>query len=130
NPVKILGRRVAVALLFLVAIEAQTLEQAESLRRARKYNESNEVFKALEKKDPKNADVKAAWGRLYLDNHQPDEAENLFQEALGIKQDHAGALLGLAEIAADQFEARAGQLARRALESDPKLVAAQELIAR
>ena len=44
--------------------------------------------------------------------------------------DYAPALLGLALVAADGFEGKAAELAQRALESDPKLVEAQELLAR
>src|SRR6185295_1864246 len=59
-----------------------------------------------------------------------EEAQGLFNEALEIKKDHAGAILGLALLAAESYEARASELARKALESDPKLVEAQELLAR
>ena len=65
-----------------------------------------------------------------LDHAQPSDAEDLFGEALEIKKDHAGALMGMALIAADGYEARAADLARKALEADPKLTEAQELLAR
>ena len=60
----------------------------------------------------------------------PTDAQDLFGEALEIKKDHAGALMGLALVASENFEARAGDLAKKALEIDPKLVEAQELLAR
>ena len=47
-----------------------------------------------------------------------------------LKKDHAGALLGLALVAAEDFESVAAELAHKALASDPKLVEAQELLAR
>ena len=43
----------------------------------------------------------------------PTDAEDLFDEALEIKKDHAGALLGLALVAADDFDARAAELAQK-----------------
>ncbi len=46
-----------------------------------------------------------------------------------MRKDDPGALLGLALIAADSFENRAAVLARKALEGDPKLLEAQELLA-
>ena len=55
---------------------------------------------------------------------------DLFQEALEIKKDHAGAMLGLALVAADDFENKAVELANEALKIDPKLLEAQELLAR
>ena len=128
--VKYLPRLGAVALLLVLALPAQTLDQAEALWKARRFKEANEVFKQLEAKYPKNPDYKVRWGRMMLDHAQPTDAQDLFGEALEIKKDHAGALLGLALVAAENFEARAGDLATRALESDPKLVEAQELLAR
>jgi tetratricopeptide (TPR) repeat protein len=123
-------RLLAVALFFSGAIGAQTLQEAQALQKAGRYQDANKVFQALEAKDPNNADVKTAWGRLFLDNDQADEAGKLFTEALAIKKDYAGALLGLALVAADHFEARASELAHKALESEPKLLEAQELLAR
>ena len=51
-------------------------------------------------------------------------------QALEIKKDHAGALLGLALVAAQNFDHRAADLARKALESDPSLLKPRELLAR
>jgi tetratricopeptide (TPR) repeat protein len=119
-----------VAFLAGNALCAQTLQDAETLWKARKYKDANEVFKQLVAKEPENPDYKVRWGRLYLDHSQPNDAQDLFSEALGIKKDHAGALLGLALIASENFEARAADLARKALASDPKLLEAQELLAR
>jgi len=116
-------------LLAANALCAQTLEDAEALWKARNYKGANEIFKQLVAAHPENPDYKVRWGRLYLDHSQPNDALDLFNEALAIKKDHAGALLGVALIASDSFEARAADLAHKALESDPKLVEAQELLA-
>jgi len=122
------------AVLLLVcaaaALAAQTLEQAESLWKQHRYNEANDVFRALEKAHPKNPDIKVRWGRLLLERFNPGEATDLFREALELKKDHPGALLGLALVAADSFESRAVELAHKALEADPHLLEAQELLAR
>jgi tetratricopeptide (TPR) repeat protein len=111
-------------------LSAQTLAQAEALWKARRFKEANEVFKALEIKEPKNPDYKVRWGRMMMDHAQPTDAEALFGEALEIKKDHAGALVGMAILFSENFDARAVDLAKKALESDPKLVEAQELLAR
>jgi tetratricopeptide (TPR) repeat protein len=120
----------AAGLLLALVASAQTLEQAESLWKARRYQDANTVFKQLVDKYPKNPDYRVRWGRMYLDHWQPTEAADLFKEALEINENHAGALLGMALIAADSYEGKAADLAKKALESDPKLVEAQELIAR
>jgi tetratricopeptide (TPR) repeat protein len=120
----------ALALPFALVLSAQTLQQAEALWKARRFQDANEVFKALVAKNPKDPDLKVRWGRMYLDYPQVDDAAALFNEALEIKKDHAGALLGLAIIASESYEHRAADLAHKALEADPKLVEAQELLAR
>lgn len=119
----------SVLVLAVNALCAQTLQQAEAMWKARDYQGANTVFRQLVAAQPNNPDLKVRWGRMYLDHAQPNDAQDLFGEALEIKKDHAGALLGLALIASENYEARAVDLARKALESDPKLVEAQELLA-
>ena len=106
------------------------LLRAEGLWALRDYNGSNEAFRALTKQHPDNAGYKVRWGRMYLDHWQPKDAQALFEEALQAKSGHAGALLGMARIAADNWDHKAADLAQAALKSDPKLVEAQELLAR
>ena len=100
-----------VTALIAFALPAQTLEQAESLWKARRFQEANDAFRALVARSPKNPDYRVRWGRMYLDHSQPSDARDLFGEALEIKQDHAGALLGLALVAAQNFDHRAAELA-------------------
>jgi tetratricopeptide (TPR) repeat protein len=128
--VKKVLRLSAVSLLLALILPAQTLDQAEALWKARRYKDANEVFQQLVAQHPQNPDYRVRWGRLYLDHWQPVQAAGLFNEALAIKKDHAGAILGLALVAAEDFESRAADLAAKALEIDPKLVEAQELLAR
>ena len=123
-------RLLAVAFVFSAALSAQTLQQAQALHRAGKLWDANEMFKALESRYPNDPAFKVAWGRVFLDNAQPKEAAGLFDEAIKIKADYAPALLGMALIAAENFEGRSVELAHKALESDPKLLEAQELLAR
>jgi len=117
-------------LLFSLVLPAQTLEQAKALQKAHRYQEANDAFKKLVADHPDNAAYRVAWGRLYLEHWQPDIAGDLFEEALKIKDDDAGAFLGLALIQAERFGSNAVELARKALKSDPHLVEAQELLAR
>jgi tetratricopeptide (TPR) repeat protein len=137
TPLKTIPRRLAAGLLFasLLALPlcGQTLQQAESLWKARQYQEANAVFRDLVAKNPKNPDYRVRWGRMFLEHAQAKDIEtatDLFNEALQIKKDCAGALLGLALIAADNYGGNAATLAQKALEADPKLVEAQELLAR
>lgn len=99
------------------------------------FNSANQLFQALIKARPKDAAVRVRWGRMFLDHWHKDvkdlpTAQQLFEEALGIDKNNAEAILGMAIVAAEGFEGRADELARRALEINPKLVEAQELLAR
>jgi tetratricopeptide (TPR) repeat protein len=122
--------RAYLLILLAAAASAQTLQQAESLWRAHQYKEAGQVFESLVKIQPKNPDYKVRYGRLLLERFNRADAAGLFQEALAIKKDHAGAMLGLALVAADGFEGKAAELAHEALKADPKLLDAQELLAR
>lgn len=104
--------------------------RAEGLWALRDFAHANEAFRAAIKQSPENPEYRVRWGRMYLEHYQPADAAGLFQEALEIKKEYAPALLGLALISAENWEQKAGELARSALKSDPKLVEAQELLAR
>ncbi|HUE20376.1 MAG TPA: tetratricopeptide repeat protein [Bryobacteraceae bacterium] len=109
---------------------APTLAQAESLWKQHRYVESNDAFRALVAAHPRNAEYRVRWGRLFLERFNAPEASKLFNEALEIQPKRADALLGMALVAADGFEAQATHFARQALEADSHLVDAQELLAR
>ncbi len=132
NP--ICHRRPAIGIAGLLvaagALSAQTLQQAETLRHERRYEDANEVFKALVAREPKNSEYRERWGRLYFEVGQDDDAAQLFNEALGLDKNNARAMVGLALIQDENYETKAADLARKALEIDPKLVEAQELLAR
>jgi tetratricopeptide (TPR) repeat protein len=123
----------AVLFLAALAVPAQTLQQAETYWKQRNFGEANTTFRALVELHPGNADYRVRWGRMFLEHGAPDDVQNasdLFNEALTIKKDDAGAMLGLALIGADEFQGSAEKMARQALEWDPKLLEAQELLAR
>src|SRR3974390_3916573 len=89
--------------------------RAEGLWALRDYNGANEAFRAAVKQDPKNAEYRVRWGRMYLDHWQPKDAADLFGEALEINPNKAGALLGLARIAPDNWDHKAEDCAQSAL---------------
>lgn len=122
--------RLLLAMLCAAALLAQTLQQAESLWKQHRYTEANDAFRALVAAHPRNAEYRVRWGRLFLERFNPPEAGRLFHEALAINPKQADALLGLAQVAADGFEAQAIEFAHKALEADPRMLPAQELLAR
>jgi tetratricopeptide (TPR) repeat protein len=106
------------------------LDRANSLWKQRLYKDANDQFRALVNAFPENPDYRVRWGELFYDHFQADEAAKLYNEALEIKSNHARALLGLAHIAVDEYDHKASEIAEKALEADPKLYEARELLAR
>src|SRR5579862_7936827 len=123
-------RSLAALLLLGTFVQAQTLQDAESAWKAHRYADANTAFRVITGQHPDNAEYKVRWGRLLLERFNKGEAADLFNEALEIKKDYAPALLGLALVAAEGFEDQAVKLAHKALEADPMLLEARELLAR
>ena len=122
--------RLTLAAFSLAAIlSAQSMEQVEALWKAHRYPDANDAFEALAKRNPNNVDYRVHWGRMLLDRAYLNEAGEQFKKALEIKKDYPPALLGLALGYAGDFDERAIALAKKALDGDPKLVEAQELLA-
>ena len=118
--------------LFLLAVTAtaQTLDQAEALWRAHNYKAAHSAFRDLAARHPNNPEYRVRWGRLLLERYNRADAQALFEEALQRDENNAGAMLGLALVAAAEYAASASDLAHKALKADPKLTEAQELLAR
>jgi tetratricopeptide (TPR) repeat protein len=120
----------ACALFLCAPVFGQSIQRAEALWQAHDYTGANNEFKALIAAYPDNADYRVRWGQLFYERFNPDEAGKLYQEALGIDPKNARALLGMAQLYADNYDAKANDFATKALEADPKLYQAHELMAR
>ncbi len=94
------------------------------------FRSANDAFRAATKLRDKDPAPRVRWGRMYLDHWQASEAQDLFQEAIKIKEDYAPALLGMALVSGEQFEGQAISFAEKALKADPKAYEAYEVIAR
>jgi Flp pilus assembly protein TadD len=103
--------------------------RAEGLWGLEQYKEANDQFKIVIKENPKNADYRVRWGRLFLERFVPTEATGLFGEALEIDKKNADAFLGMAMVAAEEFGSKAVEYAQKAAELNPKLFEAHELMA-
>jgi cellulose synthase operon protein C len=109
---------------------ADAATQAEGWWGLHNYSSANDAFRAAVKARAKDPKPRIRWGRMYLEHYQPGDAADLFGEALEIDKDNADALLGMALVASDSFEAKAIEYAEKALKANPKLVEAHEVIAR
>jgi len=93
------------------------------------YQQANDQFRAAVAQSDSNALYRVRWGRLLHERFNNTDADNLFKEALAKDPQNAQAYLGLALVSADGFDNAAIQWCAKALELDPKLVEAHELMA-
>lgn len=91
---------------------------------------ANEAFRTAHRANAKDAYLKVRWGRLFLERYNPDEAQNLFGEALELDPALPEANLGMAMVAAANFNAASHEYVKKALAADPTLVEAYEFRAR
>jgi tetratricopeptide (TPR) repeat protein len=66
---------------------------------------------------------------MFFEHYQPSDSAKLYAEAIETDPNYAPAYLGLAKVFAKRFDKRAVDMARQALEHDPKMTAAHELLA-
>src|SRR5579864_596618 len=93
------------------------------------YQDANNEFRTAVARADRNAHYRVRWGRLFHERFKNDEASKLFGEALERDARSADAYLGLALVAADGFNRKAREYAEKALELDPKLSQAREVLA-
>jgi Flp pilus assembly protein TadD len=104
--------------------------KAEALWGLEKYQDAVNQFQAAIKARPKDPKPRVRLGELFLERYQPGDAVELFNEALEIDGNNARALLGVARAMGERWDRRAVEMAQKALDADPKLVEARELLAR
>lgn len=105
------------------------LKRAEGYWGVGHYDEANDEFRAAIKEEPKSAAVRVEWGRMFLEHYQPGDAAKLFEEALEIDPNNAAAYLGLARVAAQNFDNKAVKFANEAIHRNPNYVEAHEFLA-
>jgi tetratricopeptide (TPR) repeat protein len=103
--------------------------RAEGFWGLEQYDQANEAFRVAVAQPGNKAIYRVRWGLLLHERFNNKEAVDLFNEALQRDPRNAQAYLGLALVSADGFDSKAGEYAIKALELDPKLVEARELLA-
>ena len=104
--------------------------QAEGYWGIGNYKSANDLFRDAVKAKPKDPAPLVRWGYLYIDHWQPSIASDCFSDAAALDDKYGPAFVGLAQVAADGYSAKAIEFARRALGLDPRLYHAQEVLAR
>jgi cellulose synthase operon protein C len=93
------------------------------------WTKANEQFRLATQPANSKALYKVRWGMLLHERFNNVEAAGLFREALAKEPTNAEAYLGLAIVSADGFDGKAVEYAAKAVELNPKLAEAHELMA-
>ncbi|MEQ1946276.1 MAG: tetratricopeptide repeat protein [Bryobacteraceae bacterium] len=102
---------------------------AEAMWALGNFRGANDAFRATVKLREKDPAPRTRWARMYLDHWQRADAADLLKEALELKENYAPALVAMAIMSSENYEADAIKFAEKALAADPKYLEAQEVIA-
>jgi tetratricopeptide (TPR) repeat protein len=100
--------------------------QAEGAWALGQLSRANDLFRAAVNAHPDDAALRVRWGELYIDSHQPQQALELFKEALQRNPHSAYARVGEASVLADDDEGQAEQSMNAVLQ-DPQAPAGAHL---
>jgi cellulose synthase operon protein C len=126
------GRRTLQLLLLGDVRSAGAHEYGRAARAARglgRFEDANSYFREAIAIAPTDAFINTAWGELFLEKHNRQDAARSFQAALQSEPDYGPAQLGMARAVADENPPAAVRYARRALELNPSDTGAYLLLA-
>jgi tetratricopeptide (TPR) repeat protein len=103
----------------LLAESTDSRIKGDAARALGDVREANSWFQAAIKEYPDDVALRARWGELFIATHQNNEAIRLFEEALELDADYAPAKIGLAKIAAGQFEEKTREWAQQVIDESP-----------
>jgi tetratricopeptide (TPR) repeat protein len=104
----------------LVAGSADTRIKADAARALGDARSANSFFQSAIKEYPEDAALRTRWGELFVATHSNQQAVRLFEEALEIDATYAPAKIGLAVIAAGQFEEKTREWAQQVIDETPE----------
>ncbi len=103
--------------------------RAEAFWGLEQYQKAADLFREAIQKNPKDAKLLVRRGDLFAARWKPADAIEDYTAALSIDEKNTAALLGIARVMAERWDKRAVEMAQKAIEIDPKLVPAYELLA-
>ncbi len=103
--------------------------RAEGFWGLEEWQQANEQFRLATQPAASKPLYKVRWGMLLHERFNDSEAADLFREALSKDPSNAEAYVGLALVSAESFNGKAAAYASKAVELDPKLAQAHEVLA-
>jgi tetratricopeptide (TPR) repeat protein len=104
----------------LVTATTDTRIKADASRAAGDLRGANAFFQAAIKEYPEDPALRTRWGELFVATHQNNEAVRLFEEALELDEKYAPAKIGLAKVAAGQYEEKTREWAQQVIDDTPE----------
>ena len=104
------------------------LRIAQAERALGRFQDANTRFRDADRAQPKDAAINAAWGELFLEKAERENALKSFQIALEADPNSPAAIIGMARLASDSDQPAAAELVERALKVNPNFVPAHLLL--
>ena len=108
---------------------AGAYDRAEGFWGLEDWEQANEQFRLATQPPDSKALYKVRWGILLHERFNDADAAGLFREALAKDPSNAQAYVGLAMVSAGGFDGKAAEYLSKAINLDPKLAEAHELMA-
>ncbi len=108
---------------------ADAYTRAEGFWGLEEWEQANEQFRLATQPANSPALYKVRWGMLLHERFNDGDAADLFREGLQKDDKNAAAYVGLAEVSVLSFNGKAAGYAMKAIELDPKLAEAHEVLA-
>ena len=108
---------------------AGAYDRAEGFWGLEDWEQANEQFRLATQPPDSKALYKVRWGILLHERFNDADAAGLFREALAKDPSNAQAYVGLAMVSAGGFDGNAAEYLSKAINLDPKLAEAHELMA-
>src|SRR6188474_2123735 len=93
------------------------------------FKDANDWFRAADKQAPNDPVINTAWGELFLEKYELDDALKSFKIALTADETNVGARIGLAHLLMEQNPPNAKAAIEQALKTNPNSVPAHLFIA-
>ena len=110
-------------------VDVELLRVAEAARALGRFREANEFFRRAAAVTPQDPAINTAWGELFLEKYNMQDAVRSFQSALNADPKWVPAHVGLARALVSENPSDAAEMARHAIDLDESSEAAHLLLA-
>jgi tetratricopeptide (TPR) repeat protein len=100
------------------------LRMAQAARALGEFQDANSFFRDADRAQPMDAVINTAWGELFLEKAEKENAQKSFEIALEADANDPAAIIGMARLVADVDQPAAVQAVERALKINPNYVPA------